>query len=83
MNRRFKFEAFLALVSVIGAAITVAWRDWIEIVFRIDPDKGSGTIEWMLVGLMVIAAVGSGTLARAQWEGVSRALGAGQAPESS
>lgn len=45
-TRRFKVELGLAGLSSQLLVLTLAWRDWIEIVFRIDPDHGNGSLEW-------------------------------------
>ena len=63
----FAVEFLLACGAVVLAAITAIWRDWIEIVFGIDPDNHSGTLEWVIVGFCLTVAVVSGAAARAQW----------------
>lgn len=45
--------------------VTLAWHDWIETVFGIDPDRGGGWLEWLIVGVLVVATVTFGALARA------------------
>ncbi len=47
--------------------LTLVSRDWIEEVFGIDPDRHSGLLEWLIAAVMLVAAVGAGTLARRQW----------------
>ena len=42
LRGRFWVEAGLALISGALVVITLVWRDWIEIVFGIDPDEGNG-----------------------------------------
>lgn len=45
--------------------VTLAWHDWIETVFGIDPDHGGGWLEWLIVGVLVVATITFGALARA------------------
>jgi len=47
------FWVRLASAVVSGAllVVTLAWHDWIEIVFRVDPDRGSGWLEWVIVSV--------------------------------
>jgi hypothetical protein len=37
------------------AFLTLLWRDWIEIVFHVDPDGRNGSLEWLLVGMLMAA----------------------------
>lgn len=39
----------LAVISAALFIVTLTWSDWIEIVFRVDPDHGSGWLEWAIV----------------------------------
>lgn len=64
MTRRFKLEAGLAILSGLLFLITLVWKDWIEIVFRVDPDQGSGSLEWAIVAALAVAAVICAALAR-------------------
>jgi hypothetical protein len=48
---------------------------WLEVVFGVDPDHGSGAVEWAVV---IIALLGSATLtllARYEWRLAARAKG--------
>ena len=68
LSRRFWLEAGLAAASVVLLVVTLFWRDWIEIVFRVDPDNGSGSFEWLIVGITAVAAVTCSMLARVEWK---------------
>lgn len=64
---RFWFEFALSVASGFLGLVTLVWRDWIEAVFRLDPDRHSGALEWLIVlGLLLTAAV-AGTAARVEW----------------
>jgi len=56
MNRsRWEF-AFAGLFSTL-AVITAAVPDWIEAVFGIEPDGGSGSLEWAIVAVLGVLAL--------------------------
>jgi hypothetical protein len=57
----------LAALSGVLASATVVWRDWIEVVFGVDPDRHSGALEWAIVAALVVGALGCGVLARSAW----------------
>lgn len=63
----FGLETALACGALTLAVITAIWRDWIEIVFGVDPDKRSGSLEWLIVVACLAIAVICGVAARAQW----------------
>ena len=48
--------------------VTLVWPDWIELVFHIDPDEGSGALEWLIVALVATVAIACFALARLQWQ---------------
>src|SRR5262245_11048677 len=66
-RRRFWLEATVAVASVATLVVTVAWHDWIEIVFGVDPDDGNGSLEWLVVASIVISGLTSSALARREW----------------
>ncbi len=68
LSRRFWLEAGLAAASAVLLVATFFWKDWIEIVFRVDPDNGSGSFEWLIVGVTAVAAVTCSILARMEWK---------------
>jgi hypothetical protein len=55
-----------AVASVLVLAVTAIYPTWIESVFGLDPDAGSGAVEWWIAALAVGVAVGSSLLARAE-----------------
>jgi hypothetical protein len=68
LPRRFWVEVGLAVFSAFLILLTLVWKDWIEIVFRVDPDHGNGSFEWLLVTLAIVGTVTFSTLARHEWE---------------
>jgi hypothetical protein len=63
--RRFWLQASLAAASLALACLTIASREWIEVVFRIDPDGGSGALEWGAVVVLALLAATLGARAHA------------------
>lgn len=63
-RRRFLIETALSVVSAALLLLTLLWKEWIEIVFRVDPDGGSGALEWAIVAAMLALTVAFGALAR-------------------
>lgn len=61
---RFRVEIVLAAVLAFLTALTVARPQWIEQVLGVDPDAGSGALEWLLVGALGVATLASAVLAR-------------------
>lgn len=50
------------IVAVLLAILTLLFPQWIEHVFGVDPDHGSGTVEVLIVLALVGVAVGRGVL---------------------
>jgi hypothetical protein len=67
LRRRFWVEAFLGSCSGLLAIATLFWRDWIEIVFGVDPDRRSGSIEWLIVAFLVGTTIALAVSARLEW----------------
>ena len=55
--------------------LTMVWPDWIEGVFGVDPDHHTGSLEWMIVVALGLAAATSAMLARWQWRRAAAASG--------
>lgn len=71
---RFAVEAALAAVTATLSLLSLVSHAWIEAAFRIDPDAGDGSLEWVIVGVLLVASVSFSALARAEWR--RRALAA-------
>jgi hypothetical protein len=54
---RSRVEFALAGAFVLLALVTALMPAWIEVVFRVDPDAGSGVLEWALVTVLALLAV--------------------------
>jgi hypothetical protein len=71
---RLRMESALAGIFVSLAALTAVVPEWIELVFGLDPDGGSGRLEWALVlGFGALAAV-SAMLARRDYVAAKRTM---------
>jgi len=64
---RFWLEGTLACVTGLLLLLTLVWRNWIESTFGVDPDHGSGSSEWVIVGFLAVATVALVVLARVEW----------------
>jgi len=67
LRRRFWLETGLAIVTGIMFVITLIRRDWIELIFNIDPDQGNGSLERLLVGALLVVTISLFALATYEW----------------
>jgi tetrahydromethanopterin S-methyltransferase subunit E len=70
----FWLEMGLAIVTGILFIVTLVQRQWIEILFNIDPDSGSGALEWLIVAVLLVVTVALFTLARLEWRRARAAI---------
>jgi hypothetical protein len=63
---RFRIEVALAVIAAGLAVLTLITGEWIEVIFGVDPDKGSGALEWAITLGFAAAAVAFALIAR--WE---------------
>jgi ABC-type transport system involved in cytochrome c biogenesis permease subunit len=67
LRRRFWIEAGLGLITAGLVLVSAFSREWIEILFRVDPDQGSGSLEWAIVGVAIAMTLTFSILARLEW----------------
>ena len=64
---RFWIETVCGTVGAILFVVTLFSREWIEAIFGVDPDGGSGALEFGIAfGLLAVSVVSS-TLALREW----------------
>lgn len=63
----FWLETGMATMTAILFVITLVRRDWIEIVSGVDPDKSNGSLEWLIVGALLVVTLVLFTLAGFEW----------------
>ena len=68
----FWIEAVLALGNIALLSMTVVWKDWIELVFKVDPDAVSGAEEWSIMVVTLLLTVVFLALARSEWHRAAR-----------
>lgn len=76
LRRRFWPEAGLGVITAMLFLVTLVRRDWIEALFGIDPDAGSGSVEWLIVGALLAVTLALFSLAAYEWRRASAAIGA-------
>ena len=65
-SRLYRIETSLAAISGVLGVVTVFWRDWLEVTGW-DPDRHSGSVEWLIAVALIAAAVALGTMARREY----------------
>lgn len=65
---RFWIEAALAVLTTALLVLTLVSREWIEFLFGIDPDGGSGALEWGIVVVLLVASIAFSAMARVEWK---------------
>lgn len=76
-RRRFWVETVSATATGLLTVLSLLWRGWIEVIFRVDPDGGSGALEWTVVVGLACATVAAGLLARVELRRTPAAAGSG------
>jgi hypothetical protein len=72
-SKVFWLELALAVLNAFFAGLTLISREWIEVLFGVDPDGGSGALEVAIVICLIAAAVVMVALARMEWRRINAA----------
>jgi hypothetical protein len=64
LRTRLRIEVVLAVISAALCVLTLVFPQWIEELTGLEPDAGSGALEWIIAGVFLTAAVVSAVLAR-------------------
>jgi hypothetical protein len=64
---KFWLEVVLGLISLGLTLLTLIYRAWIEGLTGLDPDAGSGALEWAIVAALLSATITFAALARHDW----------------
>ncbi len=67
VRARFWLESSIASLSGVLGLVTLFWRDWIEAITGFDPDHHNGSVEWLIVAVLLAIAVSLGAFARVEW----------------
>jgi len=72
---RVRIEIVLSALLGLATIVTAIWPMWIEGLFGLEPDGGTGETEWWIVAVLAVVTVATAALAR-------RDLGAVRPPTS-
>jgi hypothetical protein len=57
LRTRVLLQTVLAAAGLVLSLLTMVWPEWIEELFGVEPDGGSGALEWLIaLGLLAAAA---------------------------
>ena len=63
---RFWIETAAAALTGSLSALTLVWRDWIEAVLGVSPDRHDGSFEWLTVAALMTLTLALAVIARAE-----------------
>jgi len=67
MSAAFWVELSLSVISAALTVLTFAWPDWIEGIFDVDPDAGTGSSEWGITLAFVAVTLALTALTGRTW----------------
>jgi hypothetical protein len=68
-----RVETILAVTFAVLAVVTAVWPTWIESMTGLEPDAGSGSLEWAIVAAFAAAALGAAIFARHDYRNLKAA----------
>jgi len=68
----FWIEMVVAVVNIGLLTFTLLWPQWIELLFHIDPDAGSGVLEWSILATTLVVSIVCLILMRVEWRRMAR-----------
>jgi len=74
LRLRFWLEAGAATLTGVLFLITLFWHDWVEIIFKVDPDHSNGLLEWSIVGALLVVTIALVVFARLEWRRAQTSL---------
>lgn len=69
-----RIEMVLAAIFAALAIVTLTWPTWIESLSGLEPDRGSGELEWLITAVFAVVAVGAALLSRRDYRTANRNL---------
>ena len=67
LRRRFRVETGMGLVGAALLVLTIIRKDWIEVLFNIDPDHYSGSAEWAIAPVLLAVTVTAAAMEHREW----------------
>jgi hypothetical protein len=61
--RRAGYEVGLAAMLAVMTLITALWPAWIEGLTGLDPDRGTGELEWLIVVVLLVTTLSTSRIA--------------------
>ena len=66
-SRAVVVRTVLAGISAMLLVLTLISREWIELLFGVEPDGGNGSLEWVVTGLFALTTLALAASARMRW----------------
>lgn len=67
LRKIFWWEAIGAAACAVVFIVTLFNREWIEIIFGVEPDAGNGMMEWAVVVVLAALTLLSVTVVGREW----------------